>query len=655
MLQKVADTVKGLSADAVEKAGSGHPGMPIGCAELGTFLFAEAMNHYPQAPDWPDRDRFVLSAGHGSMLLYSLLHLSGYDLSMEDLKNFRQLESPTPGHPESKETSGVEITTGPLGQGFAGGTGMAVAERMLAARYNQEDFCPVDHYTFVLASDGDLMEGISSEAGSLAGHLGLGKLIVFYDSNEISIEGSTEITFTEDVTDRFSAFNWQVIEDVDGYSFEELRQALRSAREEKNCPTLIEVKTKIAHCCPTLEGDEASHGAPLGEEEIEGLKENIGLPPEKKFFVPEEVRDFWRERRAELYEEYQRWKDNFSDWKHNNPDLYEGWQRAHQLKLPGDLEERLNSLDTDIDTATRKSASIALEKIMDQVDYLVGGSADLAPSNKTYQEKMGEVQAEDFSGRNFRFGVREHAMGGVINGISLHEGLRPFAATFLVFSDYMRPAIRLAALMELPNVYVFTHDSIFIGEDGPTHQPVEQLESLRIIPGLKVLRPADAEEAFMAWQKIMEYRKGPAALVLTRQSVPAIDKDNNPDLDAGGYAVMSCDDPDVIMLASGSEVSLAMQVAEKLKNEGAKARVISIPDRERFSQTLEEKGSLLEPGSAIRVVMEAGVSQGWYEFIGSGDLVFSVEEFGLSAPGEEAGNYFGFDAAEIARDIESQL
>ena len=656
MLRKIADTVKGLSVDAVERAGSGHPGMPVGCAELTSLLFGEVMSYYPEKPQWPDRDRFVLSAGHGSMLLYSFLHLSGFDLSLEDLKNFRQLESPTPGHPEFRDTPGVETTTGPLGQGFSNAVGMALAERMLASRYNTEKIDLIDHHTYVLASDGDLMEGISSEAGSLAGHLGLGKLIVFYDSNKISIEGSTDLAFTENAPARFEAFNWQVIEDVDGYDYEELRDAVSQARSEEKKPTLIEVKTEIAHQAPTMEGDAGAHGAPLGEEEIRGLKEKIGLPPEEKFFIPEEVNDFWREKRAELREEYSTWQDKFERWQEENPELYKQWQRAHDLEIPEGLSERIDSLDMDMDTATRKSAGKVLSEIMEEVDYLVGGSADLAPSNKTYQEDKGEVQAGEYSGRNFRFGVREHAMGGIVNGISLHSGLRPFAATFLVFSDYMRPAIRLAALMKLPNIYVFTHDSIFIGEDGPTHQPVEHLESLRVMPNLQVLRPADAEEAAAAWQQALEYREGPTALILTRQSCPSLDRDNEVDMESGGYVIRQSENPDTILMASGSEVSLAVEVAELLENEGISARVISIPNREKFSRWLSAGGGdLLRPNSARRVVLEAGVSQGWYEFIGAGDLVFSVEDFGQSAPGEEVGRYFGFDAEEIARDIKSNL
>ncbi len=656
MLQKVANTVKGLSVDAVERAGSGHPGMPVGCAELASLLFGEELKYYPHDPEWPDRDRFVLSAGHGSMLLYSLLYLSGFDLSLEDIKNFRQLESPTPGHPEYKETPGVETTTGPLGQGLSNSVGMALAERMLAERYNTKDLQLIDHYTYVLASDGDLMEGISSETGSLAGHWGLGKLIVFYDSNNISIEGSTEKAFSEDVTGRFKAFDWQVIENVDGYNFTEIREAISAARKNKSQPTLVEVNTEIAHGSPTMEGDAGAHGAPLGEEEIKGLKENIGFPPEEKFFVPEDVNDFWREKRAELRQKYEEWQRKFEHWQQENPELYEKWQKAHKLELPEKLGKTLQNLDVDIDTATRKSAGKALSSIMQEVDYLVGGSADLAPSNKTYQENMGEIQADNYSGRNFRFGVREHGMGGIINGLSLHEGLRPFAATFLVFSDYMRPTIRLAALMELPNIYVFTHDSIFIGEDGPTHQPVEQLESLRLIPNLQVLRPADGEEAAAAWQEALEYTEGPTALILTRQSLPALKKDYDVDLSQGGYVIQESDNPEVILLASGSEVSLSVEVADILEADNISARVISIPNREKFSETLSaNKGDLLQPASALRVVLEAGVSQGWYEFIGSGDLIFSVEDFGCSAPGEEVGSYFGFNAEEIARDIKSNL
>ncbi len=656
MINRAANIVKGLAADAVEAASSGHPGMPIGCAEIGTLLYSEVLKHNPESPEWPNRDRFVLSNGHGSMLLYSHLHLSGYELSLEDLKNFRQLGYPTPGHPEYGDTPGVETTTGPLGQGFSNAVGMAIAERMLAASYNRPDYEIFDHYTYTMAGDGCMMEGVTSEAASLAGHLGLGKLIAIYDSNDISIEGSTELAFTEDVAARFRAYNWQVIDEVDGHSLEEMRSALKEAKADQDRPSLIVARTKIAHGAPGKEGSASAHGAPLGEDEVRGLKQNIGLPPEEKFYIPEDVRDFWLERMAVKKQEYQEWQQLFQEWQQQFPELYQEWQRAMNLELPGDLEEKIAELDFPEEIATRKASGKVLELLAEELPYLCGGSADLAPSTKTYLEGKGEIQRGQFAGQNFRFGVREHAMGAVVSGLALHGGLRPFAATFLVFSDYMRPAIRLAAIMEQPVIYVYTHDSIFIGEDGPTHQPVEQLESLRLIPGLKVLRPADAEETARAWLTALENKEGPTALILTRQGLPALKKDNPIDMNLGGYVIREEEEPEVIMLASGSEVSLAVAAAEKLAQEEISCRVISVPDREEFAAYLAENDAgLLKPQSALRVVLEAGVDRGWHQFLGSQDLSFSVEEFGASGPGEEVGRHYGFAAGNIVEEIKNHL
>ncbi len=656
MINRAANIVKGLAADAVEAASSGHPGMPIGCAEIGTLLYSEVLKHNPEDPQWPDRDRFVLSAGHGSMLLYSLLHLSGYELALEDLKNFRQLGYPTPGHPEYSDTPGVETTTGPLGQGFANAVGMAIAERMLAASYNRPDYEIFDHYTYTIAGDGCMMEGVTSEAASLAGHLGLGKLIAIYDSNDISIEGSTELAFTEDVAARFRAYDWQVIAEVDGHSLEEMRSALKKAKTEQDRPTLIVARTKIAHGAPSKEGSASAHGAPLGEDEVRGLKQNIELPPEEKFYIPEDIRDFWRKRMAVKKQEYQEWQQLFQDWQQQFPELYQEWQRAKKLELPGDLKEKVTALDFPDEIATRKASGRVLELLAEELPYLCGGSADLAPSTKTYLEDKGEIQKGQYAGQNFRFGVREHAMGAVVNGLALHGGLRPYAATFLVFSDYMRPAVRLAAIMQQPVIYVYTHDSIFIGEDGPTHQPVEQLESLRLIPGLKVLRPADGEETSLCWLTALENKNGPTALILTRQGLPALEKDNPVEISRGGYVIREAEEPEVIMLASGSEVSLAVAAADKLALEEVSCRVISVPDREEFTAYLaEEDTDLLEPRQALRVVLEAGVDRGWYQFLGSQDLSFSVEEFGASGPGEEVGRHFGFSPENIAEEILNNL
>ena len=654
MLKKTANIVRGLSADAVEAAGSGHPGMPMGCAEIGSLLYGKVMKHNPEDPDWPDRDRFVLSAGHGSMLVYSLLHLSGYDLSLEEIKNFRQLGSKTPGHPEYGHTPGVEITTGPLGQGFASAVGMAITERMMAERFNTADNKIVDHYIYTLAGDGCMMEGITAEAASLAGHLGLGKLIVIYDDNEISIAGDTDLTFTESVYDRFRAYDWQVIEDVDGHNLEELEAAISEAQAESGRPTLIAARTKIAFGAPQKEGTSAAHGAPLGEEEIKGAKKELGLPADEKFYVSDDVKQYFVDRRQELAREYEEWQQNFSDWSASNPQLKEEWDKVLNQELPQDLSEIISRVEIDTPIATRKASGAVLREIADEIDYLVGGSADLAPSTKTYLDKYGEIQKDNFKGRNFRFGVREHAMGAIANGMTLHGGVRVFNATFLVFSDYMKPAIRLAALMELPVIYVFTHDSIAIGEDGPTHQPVEHVETLRLIPNLKVLRPADEEETKLAWQQAIQNRQGPTALIFTRQNLPHLEKEQGLDgFEKGAYIVdEDGSDAEIVFLASGSEVSLATETAELLRDKGKSVRVVSVPDREKFLSSKDKyRKRLLGDSGTFRVVLEAGVGSGWYQLLNKKYHLVSVDDFGISAPGEDVYREYGFEAGAIAKDI----
>ncbi|MDI3548453.1 MAG: transketolase [Halanaerobiales bacterium] len=654
MLKEVANTIRGLSADAVEEAQSGHPGLPLGSAEIGALLYGEVMKYDPKDPDWPDRDRFILSAGHGSALIYSLLHLAGYDLSLEDLKNFRQLHSKTPGHPEYGYTPGVETTTGPLGQGFANAVGMAIAERMLAERFNTEEDTIIDHYTYTLIGDGGMMEGVVAEAASLAGHLGLGKLIAIYDDNDISIGGSTDITFTEDVGARFKAYGWHVVEDVDGHDFDSLRAAIKEAKEVKDKPSLLIAKTKIAYGAPTKVGTPAAHGEPLGEDEIRGMKEKLGLPVDKKFYVSDEVRDFFAKRVEELQQEKKGWEEKFAKWAKANPELKEKWDNGYELKLPADFREVIEAFEIKAPVASRKSSGVVLQKIADEVDYLVGGSADLAPSNKTYLDKYGEIQRDNFAGRNFRFGVREHAMGAIVNGIALHKGLRPYCATFLVFSDYMRPAIRMAALMKQPVIYVFTHDSIYVGEDGPTHQPVEHLEALRLIPNLKVIRPADEEETKVAWIQAMERTDGPTALILTRQGLPHLDKVNGLEgAYKGGYIIeKETGTADVVLMASGSEVSLAVEVAGLLREKGKDPRVVSIPDRVEFvKQGPDYIKEVIGGENLFKVAIEAGVGNGWYRLLGNKDLLVSVENFGESGPGKEVAAEFGFTAEAIAEDI----
>jgi len=653
LLKKVANTVRGLAADIVEKANSGHPGMPIGCADIGALLFGEVMNLDASKSDWPNRDRFVLSAGHGSAFLYSFLHLKGYDISMDDLKEFRQLHSNTPGHPEKGETDGVETTTGPLGQGFGNAVGMALAEKMLAEKYNTEKHNIVDHYTYTIMGDGCMMEGITSEAASLAGHLGLDKLIAIYDDNNISIAGNTNLAFTESVADRFRAFGWQVIENVDGHNIDKVREAIDQAKSDKDRPTVIMAKTHIALGAPTKQDTADAHGAPLGEDEIRGLKEKFGLPVDEKFYVSSEVKEFFRAQAAEMQDQRLEWEKEFEAWAKENPELKKEWDQAMELKLPVDLKEEIMNLEIEAPIASRKSAGAALSKAFELVPYLVGGSADLAPSTKTYNGEYGEVQKGDYSGRNFRFGVREHAMGAITNGLSLHQGLRPFAATFLVFSDYMRPSIRLAAIMKEPVIYVFTHDSIFVGEDGPTHQPVEHVEALRIIPGLKVLRPGDEEEAKAAWVEALETTDQPTALILTRQNLEHIEKYQGLDkFNNGGYFVSDPEAADTIIFASGSEVNLAEESAKLLAEKGIKAAVMSVPERRKLEKYAAEHDL---PEVKLRAAIEAGVTDGWYRLVGRDGLVIGLDRFGLSGKGQEVGEELGFKAEKVVEKIETAL
>lgn len=652
MLKTIANTVRGLAADGVEKAKSGHPGMPLGAADMAAVLFAEAMNYDPTAPAWPNRDRFILSAGHGSMLLYSYLHLAGYDISMDDLKQFRQLDSITPGHPEYGVTPGVETTTGPLGQGVANAVGMALAAEMLAAKFNRPGYPIVDHYIYSICGDGDLMEGVSGEASSLAGHLGLGKLIVLYDSNNISIEGSTDIAFGENVGQRYEAYGWHV-QEIDGHNFDQIRRAIEEAKKETKRPSLIIAKTHIGFGS-SKQDDASVHGTPLGEEAVAELKRSLGLP-DQAFYVPQEVYDFFRELRKEQAKKRTAWEEMFEKWSQEYPDLRKEWDAAHQLTLPEDLEALLPEFAVGSKVATRDASGKVLQKLADLVPYLVGGSADLAPSTKTYMEGKGSVSPGDFTGRNLHFGVREHAMGAILNGMSLYGGLRVHGSTFLVFSDYMRPAIRLSALMHQPVIYVLTHDSIWVGEDGPTHQPIEHVEALRIIPGVEVFRPADAEETKAAWAEVMRRTDGPGVLVLTRQKLPVFAKDGCvfENVAKGGYVVKGKEVPDVVLIASGSEVSLALEAADILENEGTKVRVVSVPCRERFmAQDASYRAEVL--GEAPRLFIEAGVGSGWAQLTRPGDKIMAIERFGASGPAEKVAEALGMTpsaAVEMAKTL----
>ncbi|MGB4140437.1 MAG: transketolase, partial [Limnochordia bacterium] len=629
-LKHMANIIRGLSADGVEKAGSGHPGMPLGCAEIGSVLYFDVLRHSPENPKWPNRDRFVLSAGHASMLLYSLLHLSGYDLSLDDLRNFRQLHAKTAGHPEYGHADGIETTTGPLGQGFANAVGMAIAVQMVAARFNRPGYPVVDYYTYVLCGDGCMMEGITSEASSYAGHLKLGKLIVIYDSNGITIEGSTELAFTESVKDRYLAYGWHV-QEIDGHDIDQIKRALVLAKQETERPSLIVAKTNIGHGAPNKAGTAAVHGAPLGKEEILAMKRAIGLP-ETEFYVSETADQMRQEvisRGSALVAD---WNRLFNEWREKYPDLAEEWDQAFGCKLPEDLTSRMPAFQPGDKLATRAASGKTVNALAKEVPYLIGGSADLAPSNNTHMDGFGNIKAGDFTGRNFNFGIREHAMGAIMNGISLTGGFRIFGGTFLVFSDYLRPAIRLAAMMKQPVIYVFTHDSIYVGEDGPTHQPIEQTESLRLIPNLWVFRPADAEETVHAWIAALKRLDGPSALVLTRQALPVLPKHDSANMDKGGYIhYAEKKDLDLTIVAAGSEVSLAVDAAKLLEQEGFGVRVVSILCREEFmAQDPAYRDQVIPPTKPVLAV-EVGVGSGWYSICpGARIRVFSLDQFGRS-------------------------
>lgn len=649
-LEKIADVVRGLAADAVQKANSGHPGAPLGLADIGTVLYFDWMRHNPANSSWANRDRFVLSGGHGSMLLYALLHLSGYQLSLDDLKEFRQLGSKTPGHPEYGETDGVETTTGPLGQGIANAVGMAIGEKMAAARFNRPGLEIVNHYTYVLAGDGDLMEGISAEASSLAGHLKLGKLILIYDSNNITIEGSTKLAFSESVKDRYLAYGWQVLE-VDGHSIEQVQQALAEAKRNDSQPTMIIARTEIAKGAPTKAGTAASHGAPLGVEEVAGLKAALGLPTDQDFYVPEELKnlpELMIQRGQGLEAE---WNQLFDQWAKENPQLAADWDAWLDDILP-DLSEILTLFTEAKPMATRVASGQVLNAMARIIPNLVGGSADLAPSNNTHLHGEGTISAQDFSGRNFSFGVREHAMAGVLNGLALYGPFRVFGATFLVFSDYMRPSMRLAALMGLPVVYVLTHDSPYVGEDGPTHQPIEHTESLRLIPNLHVFRPADAEETAWSWVEAVKRKKGPSALILTRQNLPLLEKPKGWDFTRGGYVLrQETEKLDIVLAASGSEVSLAVQVAEKMEKDGFGIRVVSVPNREVYLNQDQAYRNKVIPQDVPILAMEFGVGTGWYGISPSRVEVYGLDRFGASGSGSAVAKHLGFTVEAVEERI----
>lgn len=641
------NTIRFLSADGVEKANSGHPGMPMGDAAMAYTLWTKFLKHNPKNPTWDNRDRFVLSAGHGSMLLYSLLHLTGYNLSLKDLKDFRQWGSPTAGHPEYELKHGIETTTGPLGQGFATSVGIAISEKYLSKKYKKT----IDHYTYGICGDGDLMEGVSNEAASLAGHLGLGKLIYLYSSNKITIEGSTDVAFTEDVAKRFKALNWHVEKVKDGNSVAEVSEAIKKAQKAKDQPSLIIVNTHIGFGSPSKQDSASAHGSPLGADDLKGAKEKLGWPTDKSFYIPDKALTHFRKATVKGVELQKKWDKKYSDFKKKNKDLAREFEGLG--KKPNGYKKLLPKF-TDEKVASRSVSGKVLNAIAPALPGLMGGSADLAPSNNTELKGFGDFQKIE-NGRNMHFGVREHAMGSILNGMALYGKFIPYGATFLVFSDYLRPSIRLSALMGLQVVYVLTHDSIGLGEDGPTHQPIEQTASLRAIPNLTVIRPADARETVSAWDSALKNTTGPTALILSRQGLDPIEASKSDGPSKGAYIVRDCgcNDPDIILISSGSEVGISIEAGERLASKGVKARVVSMPSFEIFENQSEEyKDSILPMTAKHSLAIEAGSPQGWHRYA---DNVICIEGFGASAPGPTLMEKYGFTADNIISVAEEML
>jgi transketolase len=661
------NTIRFLAVDAVEKAHSGHPGTPMGMADMAFVLWTEFLRHDPLHPDWKNRDRFVLSAGHASMLLYSLLHLTGYPgMTLEQLEQFRQWGSKTPGHPEYRHTAGVEMTTGPLGQGFAHGVGMGLAAKMLAARFNTEDpFQPVANYVYAICSDGDLMEGISGEAASLAGHLGLGNLIYFWDDNNISIEGEMRLTFSEDVKKRFEAYGWQVLS-IDGHDRGAIRKAIRRAQKETARPTLIAAKTVIGWGSPKFHGTARAHGEPLGADEVKATKAALDWPAEPAFYVPDEVREEYSRRTKKLARSRKVWDKEMTAWRARHPELAGEWDRYWNHEVPADFDEALvQAAKTEKAIATRAISGQVIQKAAAVAPFLVGGSADLAPSTNTLIKEAGNIERSKdapkeppspaaFAGRNLHFGIREHAMGAIVNGMTLYGSWKCYGATFLIFSDYMRPSVRLAALMGVPSIFVYTHDSVFLGEDGPTHQPVEQLDSLRLIPNLTLFRPADAVEVAMAWSHAIRATDGPTAIVLTRQKVDVLARPEHFDAKRvlrGAYVLDGFESGDLTIIATGSEVPLAVKTAELLRTKGTQARVVSAPSLELFAkQPASYQDDVLGDRSRL-VCIEAGRTTGWYAIAGRSALMIGIDHFGASAPYEKLAEEFGFTPEKVAARI----
>ncbi|MDQ6597083.1 transketolase [Bacillus salipaludis] len=655
-------SIRTLSIDAIEKANSGHPGMPMGAAPMTYTLWTRFMNHNPKNPQWFNRDRFVLSAGHGSALLYSMLHLSGYNVTMDDLKQFRQWGSKTPGHPEYGHTEGVEATTGPLGQGIAMAVGMAMAERHVASVYNKDKYELVNHYTYSICGDGDLMEGVSAEAASLAGHLKLGRLVVLYDSNDISLDGDLDKSFSESVKERFQAYGWQYIRVEDGNNLEEISKALEEARSDLDRPTMIEVKTVIGYGSPNRAGTSGVHGAPLGAAELKLTKEAYKWTFEEDFHVPQEVYENFQKLIVENGEKKEKeWNDLFEQYKKEYPELGSQLEKALNHELPEGWDKDIPVYQEGKSLASRASSSEVLNGIAKNLPILIGGSADLAGSNKTLIKGSNDFMPDSYEGRNIWFGVREFAMGAAMNGIALHGGVKVFGGTFFVFSDYLRPSIRLAALMGLPVTYVFTHDSIAVGEDGPTHEPIEQIAALRAMPNLSLIRPADGNETAAAWKLAVESTNKPTALVLTRQDLPTIkgtDVNAYEGVSKGAYVISASEKetPDALLLATGSEVGLAVEAQKALAGEGIQVSVVSMPSWDRFeAQSKEYKDSILPKNVKKRLGIEVGASLGWHKYVGDEGDVLAIDKFGASAPGEKIMEEYGFTVNNVVARLKALL
>ncbi|MGH2442861.1 MAG: transketolase [Chloroflexota bacterium] len=648
---QMINTIRILSIDAVQKANSGHPGLLLDAAPMAFSLFTKFLRYNPVDPDWPNRDRFVLSAGHGSMLLYALLYLTGYDLSLEDLKEFRQWGSKTPGHPEYRETAGVEISTGPLGQGFANGVGMAIAEAYLAAHFNRPHHTIIDHFIYCLCSDGDLEEGVSAEAASLAGHLKLGKLIYLYDSNHVQLSGPTTLTFTEDVLERFRAYGWHTQRVEDGNDVPAINAAIEAARATTDQPSIIEVRTVIGFASPVA-GSFKAHGEALGDEGVRETKKALGWPEDRTFYVPRESLDAFREAVPRGKDLENEWQTRFSSWRQAFPDLAEEWDLASRWKLPERWDADMPVWEADpAGVATRVAGGEAMNAIAKHVPWFMGGDADLTPSTKNNLIGFGDFGPENRAGRNIHFGVREHAMGSIVNGIAANGFLRAFGATFFNFSDYQKPAIRLAGIMCLPSIFLYTHDSVLLGEDGPTHQPVEQLATLRATPNITVIRPADANETADAWRWIMEHWQFPSALVLTRQKVPVLDRSQRTgDFSRGAYIVSDAANaaPDIILMGTGSEVALCVSAGEQLSTQGVHARVVSFPSWEIFEAQPEEyRNQVLPPPIKARVSVEAASTLGWCRWVGDGGVSIGIDHFGASAPAKDIASHMGLTVENV--------